>query len=365
MSELEEPGRATFVAPSNIAFIKYWGIRDERRVLPCNPSISMTLSRCTSKCTVVFDRASTEDEIWFRSAAGPFERASKAFAEPVRSHLGALRARAGLGGGCRVWTENNFPTGAGIASSASGFAALTLAAGHAMAKPPATPAQASVLARLSGSGSAARSVLGGYVEWPGEGGEDGQAGGSEDRGDDFEAPAVQLAAADHWDLADVVAVVDSRAKKTSSRDGHRRAPSSPRFAARLSELGARLETVRRAIAERDMELLGETLETEAVDLHHVAMSSRPPIYYWTGGTFAVLWAIRHLRVEGVPVYATIDAGPNVHAICPAACATRVAEAFGELPEVERVLPDRVGSGPFQTFEHLGPPSDESREGQSR
>ncbi|MCH7666371.1 MAG: diphosphomevalonate decarboxylase [Acidobacteria bacterium] len=342
--------RATFVAPANIAFIKYWGIRDENKVIPYNSSISMTLSRCTSKCTVEFDSARGADEIWFRQVGGDFEPAADAFARPVRRHLETLRSRAGVGGGCRVWTENSFPTGAGIASSASGFSALTLAASEAMGAPPKNAAEASVLARMSGSGSAARSVLGGYVLWP-ESLDD--SGGSSEQA---EQAAVQIATAAHWDLRDVVAVVDSAPKAVSSRDGHRRAPSSPRFAPRLEELGARLLAVRDAIQRRDIEALGKTLETEAIDLHQVAMSSRPPIYYWKPGTLAVLWSIRSLRAEGVPVYATIDAGPNVHAICPAEFEERVAEAFGSMKEVESVLLDRVGTGPYETSDHFEGPA---------
>lgn len=338
---------ATFVAPANIAFIKYWGIRDEARVIPYNPSISMTLSRCTSKCTVEFDSARGADEVWFRQVGGDFEPAEDAFARPVRRHLETLRSRAGVGGGCRVWTENSFPTGAGIASSASGFSALTLAASEAMGSPPKNAAEASVLARMSGSGSAARSVLGGYVLWPES---------LDDSGEQREPVAVQIATAAHWDLRDVVAVVDSAPKGVSSRDGHRRAPSSPRFAPRLEELGERLQVVRDAIQRRDIEALGKTIETEAIDLHQVAMSSRPPIYYWKPGTLAVLRSIRTLRAEGVPVYATIDAGPNVHAICPAEFEARVAEVFGSMKEVESVLLDRVGTGPYETSDHLEGPA---------
>jgi diphosphomevalonate decarboxylase len=338
---MSERPRATFIAPSNIAFIKYWGIRDEVDVVPCNASISMTLSRCTSKCTVEFDSSATEDEVWFRQVGGDFVPAADDFARPVRRHLDTLRSRVGKSGGCRVWTENSFPTGAGIASSASGFSALMLSATEAMGRPPVDVSEASVLARLSGSGSAARSVLGGYVQWP------------KNLDDPSWLPAVEIAPATHWDLCDVVAVVDSAPKGVSSRDGHRRAPSSPRFGPRLEEIRARLEVVRDAIERRDIEALGETIESEAIDLHHVAMSSRPPIYYWKPGTLAILWSIRSLRAEGVPVYATIDAGPNVHAICPAEFEEAVAGAFESMSEVESVLRDRVGGGPYSTSEHLG------------
>ncbi|MDX1501944.1 MAG: diphosphomevalonate decarboxylase [Thermoanaerobaculia bacterium] len=331
-------GRATAEAPSNIAFVKYWGTRDLERTLPYNPSISMTLSRCVSRCTVERRPPAEGVEVLWRPEGGELAPAPEAFRAGVERHLRRLAATAGVESGFRVATANTFPTGAGIASSASGFAALAVAA-TAVLGLPAGWRELSARARESGSGSAARSTLGGYVEWPAPEALEGEH-------------AAQLHPAGHWALSDLVAVVDASPKRVSSRDGHRAAPGSPYFARRLELLPGRLDRVRRALARRDMTELGPVIEEEALDLHLIAISSRPPIHYWRPGTLAVLEAARELRAEGVEVWATIDAGPNVHLICETGDEARVEERVAALPEVERLIVDRVGEGPRLLDEHL-------------
>jgi diphosphomevalonate decarboxylase len=393
-------GKATASAPANIAFVKYWGARDPARALPLAPSISMTLDRCRSRTTVevVGTAAAGEDEVLLRAPGGALEPAPERFAARVRRHLDALREwaagsaadtagpepRGGADAGprangsgadgpradgsgadgpgargsgaagprFRVATENSFPAEAGLASSASGFAALAVAVAAALGRDPLGDpargglggAELSSLARRSGSGSAARSVLGGYVEWPAA-----AAGGSDD-----DPRAAALAPASHWALADVVAVVESEPKAVSSLDGHRLAPTSPHFERRLAELPRRLAEVRAAIAARDLARLGPVLEEEAVELHLIAMSSRPPVFYWRPGTLAVLAAVRGLRAPGagLAAWATMDAGPNVHVICPAAEAGEVAARLERLPAVRGVIADRAGEGPALHDEHL-------------
>ena len=331
--------KVTAVAPSNLAFVKYWGARDLERAIPRHPSVSMTLSRCCSRCTVETATADG-DEVLEVDEEGTPRPAAEGFAAPIRRHVERLRQRAGGGPSLRVATRNNFPTGAGLASSASGFAALTLAAARALGLTP-SPEELSVWARSSGSGSAARSTLGGYVEWP-----------TPDDGD-LEGPARQLAPSDHWDLRDVIALVDPGEKAVSSREGHARAGSSPHYRKRLQLVPDRLATVRAAIRDRDLDRLGPVLETEAVELHLVAMSSRPPIFYWSPGTLRVMEAVRVLRSEeGVAAYYSIDAGPNVHVVCPPESEERVVERMRELSPVEDVLRDRVGPGPRRDGEHL-------------
>lgn len=332
-------GRATAEAPANIAFIKYWGTRDPEATLPYNPSISMTLSECVSRCTIERrEGAVGEDEVLFRPRGGDLAPAPAGFAAGVRHHLAALSKWAGAPGPFRVTTANNFPTGAGIASSASGFAALALAFTGLVGRQ-VSPRELSVLARRSGSGSAARSALGGYVEWP----------AGDDEGEGY---AVELAAAERWELHDLVAVVDAGRKGVSSRGGHEAAPSSPYFQARLELLPERLEIVREAIAARSLADLGPVVEEEAIDLHLVAMSSRPPIFYWQPATLAVLAAVRELRSDGISVWATIDAGPNVHLICEPPSVEPVAARIGALPEVQELIRDRVGAGPRLVEEHV-------------
>ncbi len=330
--------KVTVVAPSNIAFLKYWGARDLDSALPMNVSLSMTLSRCVSRTTVELQPSGLPTSVEVADEAGRLAPAPEAFTVGVERHLAALSDALDFPASCRVASVNTFPSSAGIASSASGFAALATAFA-VVAGVEASPAELSVLARRSGSGSAARSVLGGFVEWPGE-------------GDDPEAPARQIAGPDHWVLCDLIAVVSSEEKPVSSRDGHRRAPSSPYFGRRQELLPERLEEMRQAIAARDLERLGRAVETEAVELHLVAMSSWPPIFYWKPLTIEVLNRVWALRDGGVGVWATMDAGPNVHLICEPGDEETVARAVAEVPGVETVLRDRIGEGPHRSEDHL-------------
>ncbi len=336
--------KTTVSAPANIAFIKYWGARDLARALPMNPSISMTLKACVSRCTVEVTGAD-HDEVWLSEPDGGFTHPGADFVRRVVEQLDHLRAWSGRGEHFRVATRNTFPSSAGLASSASGFSALTLATVGALGKTATTPpAELSRLARRSGSGSAARSVLGGYVGWP--------AGTLDEAAEEEGSYAVQLAPASHWDLRDVIAVVETGAKTVSSRDGHRRAATSPYYERRLELLPGRLDVVRRALAAADLTLLGPTLEEEAIDLHLIAMSSHPPIFYWSPGTLEVLRTVRELRQEGLAAWATMDAGANVHVICDPAAEPAVAERLESLPAVGFVIRDGVGDGPVYETGHL-------------
>jgi diphosphomevalonate decarboxylase len=326
--------KVTVTAPANIAFIKYWGATDLKRAIPHHPSISMTLKECCSRTTVEH-RDEGEHEIYLLHEDGSLQPATGSFHQRAAAHLDRMLEWAGRSGSFRVETRNSFPAAAGMASSASGFAALTLAAAEALGVELA-PRERSELARRSGSGSASRSVFGGYVEWPAAAWEEGS-------GDDCYAEV--LAPAEHWALADVIALVETGPKDVSSLDGHRRATTSPHFARRLELIPERLERTRRAIRERDFPTLGVVIEEDAIELHLIAMSSQPPIFYWKPATLAVLEAVRALRQEGLPAYSTMDAGANVHVICEAAHSAAVAATLAKVPGVVGVIEDRVGPGP--------------------
>ena len=330
--------KVSAVSAANIAFIKYWGMQDETAILPQNVSLSMTLEHCVSHCTVTELNDSASDEVWWLSDSGVLEPASMGFRQGVLNHLERLRRH--FNGGCpvQVVTRNNFPTGAGIASSASGFSALAKAVCELWQQNAEGP-QLSLLAKLSGSGSAARSAFGGFVEWPGD-------------PDNAHSAARQIADADHWMLYDIIAVVDAGQKAVSSREGHRRAASSPYYPVRQRQLTARLEQVRLAIQTRDFPLLAEAVEEEAIDLHVIAMTSSPPIFYWQPATLAVLAAVRQLRADGLEVCATIDAGPNVHVICSSKHFLDVKKAVSQVRGVIQVIVDRTGSGPERSQHHL-------------
>jgi len=336
------PNKATVRSPSNIAFIKYWGARDLEHAIPENPSLSMTLKECTSLCTVEHRDGDGAHEVLWRAPdpadGGGFETAPPAFASRVERHLDRLRDWTGCGGRFRVATENTFPAAAGIASSASGFSALTLAVLAALGREASVEEQ-SELARLSGSGSASRSVLGGYVEWP--------ADGAGER-----CHARQVAPAEHWDLRDVIAVVESGPKQTSSLDGHRRARTSPYFETRLERLPERYAAVRDAVLARDFARLGPLIEAEAIDLHTIAMTSEPAIFYWQPATLEVLAAVRSMRGDGLEAWSTLDAGANVHVICTPTSEPEVAGRLAGLAAVEKVLRDGVGPGPALEDQHL-------------
>ena len=311
---------ATAIAPSNIAFVKYWGVRDAALTLPYNELISMNLDACSTTTSVTFDDALEVDQVtieWFnqpsRPTTGrPYERAV--------AQLDRVRAEAGITAHAIVKSANNFPADAGIASSAAGFAALTRAA-VAAAGLDLDERALSILTRLSGSGSACRSIPDGFVHWI----NDGTNAGSY---------AVSVAPPDEWALADVVAVVDAGIKRVTSADNHRLAAASPYFAARQQELPERIEQTLRAIRERDLALLGQICEADAVSLHVVAMTSQPPTFYWNGGTMAVMHALHRWREEGLMAYFTMDAGANVHVICAAADRDEVARRLRDLPEVQ-------------------------------
>ena len=220
--------KVTFEAPANIAFVKYWGAVDLASALPANASVSMTLDHCLARTTVAHAPGGDRDEVLLAGPDGELAEAPAAFAEGVRRHLERLRGWAGVDGSFRVATRNNFPTGAGIASSAAGFAALAVAVAACLDRQPDT-AELSLLARMSGSGSAARSVMGGYVRWPAD-------------DDDPESPATALAPAEHWPLCDVAGTyrrwVDATRSAIADRPAAEQRALLSENARRIYRLGA-------------------------------------------------------------------------------------------------------------------------------
>jgi diphosphomevalonate decarboxylase len=324
--------QATAIACSNIAFIKYWGNRDATLRLPLNNSISMNLDRATTTTTVAFDPALDDDVVVIGDHVAQGRHRAR-----VVAHLERVRALARIATRARVHSRNNFPMGAGIASSASAFAALSLAATRA-AGLELSERELSMLAR-QGSGSACRSIPGGFVEW--------YAGSTS-----AESYAVQLAPPSFWDLRDVIAVVSTTEKSVGSTDGHAAALSSHFLAERLAALPARLARVRHALAARDLPALGIASEEDAIELHLIAMTSRPPIFYWSPGTVRVIQAVQCWRAEGLAVYFTLDAGPNVHLLCHARDADTVVARVREIPEVLQVIVNAPGGAARLVDEHL-------------
>jgi diphosphomevalonate decarboxylase len=315
--------KATAQAFPNIALIKYWGNRDQALRLPSNPSLSMNLAGLTTTTTVEFDPALKQDVFVLggREIGGPgLERVSR-FLDQVRGKTSVSTLLA------RVDSRNNFPSGAGLASSASGFAALAVAA-SAAAGLSLSEAELSRLARR-GSGSACRSVPGGFVEW---------ASGADDRS----SYAYAIAPAEHWDLRDVVALIDVEHKAVGSTEGHAVADTSPLQAARVATAPGRLAQARAAVLARDFAALAAVVELDSLMMHAVMLTSSPVLMYWQPASIAVLHAVQQWRANGLAACATIDAGPNVHVICTAEAAGEVAVRLRVIPGVRQVMTARVG-----------------------
>jgi diphosphomevalonate decarboxylase len=315
---------ATAQANPNLAFIKYWGNRDNTLRIPMNGSISMNLDGLFTRTTVSFQPSLPFDELIINGheVAGPGR-------ERVSYILDIIRGMARINDRAEVMTSNNFPSGAGIASSASAFAALAVAGSRA-AGLDLSERDLSRLARR-GSGSAARSIPAGFVEW--------QAGTSDE--DSF---AYSIAATDHWKLVDCVAIVSASHKKTGSTEGHSLAPTSPLQEARLADASRRLEICRSAILNCDFDALASIVELDSDMMHSVMMTSTPALHYWKSASLEVMDQIRVWRAEGTPVCYTLDAGPNVHVICPESEAQIIDKRLREIPGVQNVLLARAGGG---------------------
>ncbi len=313
---------ATSVACANIAFIKYWGNRDNNLRLPSNSSISMNLDGLFTRTTVSFQPSLPYDELIINGHAVMGKGL-----ERISYILDLVRKMAGIKTNAEVMSENNFPAGAGIASSAAAFAALALASSRA-AGLTLSEAQLSRLARR-GSGSASRSIPAGFVEW--------QMGNDEE--DSF---AFSIAPIDHWNLVDCVAIVSSAHKKTGSTEGHAIAGTSPLQNARVADAPRRIEICRNAILNKDFEAFANIIEHDSDMMHSVMITSNPPLMYWQSATVEIFHQVREWRAGGLPVGYTVDAGANVHVICLGDSAKAVEKRLRELPGVSNVLVAGVG-----------------------
>lgn len=280
----------TAIAHPNIALIKYWGKRQRALNLPAVPSLSMTLGGWRTRTTVTWGAPADQVVINGEAAHDPRVLRFLDRVDPARPPV-------------HVTSDNDFPTGAGLASSASGFAALALAASRA-AGHDRSPQAISALAR-QGSGSACRSIFGGYVAW--------HLGVEEDGTD---CHAVQIAPADHWDLRMVVAVVAEGPKATGSTEGMERSrATSPNWSAWVAGGPAEVAEATEAVHARNLERLGTLMERSTFRMHATMHTSTPPLLYWLPATVALLHEVFALRARGIGAWATMDAGPQVKVLC--------------------------------------------------
>jgi diphosphomevalonate decarboxylase len=312
--------QATAKAHTNIALIKYWGKRDESLILPMNGSVSMTLDEFYTTTTVSFHKRLTCDRFVLN---GKLQDASEQ--NKVASFLNHVRALGKSGLYAEVTSENHVPTSAGLASSASGFAALAAAAAKAIGLDLTGP-ELSRLARR-GSGSACRSIFGGFVEW--------QKGELADGMDSYGIPLVPQ---DYWDLRILVTILAREPKNISSRDGMRRTvKTSPFYAGWLETVAGDLALAKDAILKRDFETLGRVAEANALKMHATTLAANPPFTYWQNDTLSVMQKVSGMREIGLPAYFTIDAGPNIKVLCESQNVSQVREILLTVPGVQDVI----------------------------
>lgn len=311
--------RAVVRAHANIALAKYWGKADVARNLPAVPSLSLTLGGMRTTTEVSFSSQLSADELWLggsQQLGKPLARATKLLSE--------VRGLAGIATFARVRSHNDFPTASGLASSASGFAALALAAVQALDLPISIE-RVSALARAA-SASAARSLFGGYVEL----------------GERSES-ALRVAPPEHWDLRMLVAVTSEAAKDTGSTDGMQHtARTSPYYASWVADAPRLFAEVKAAVLAKDFERLAPAAEQSALAMHASMLAASPALIYFRPATLGVIEAVRAARKSGIAACFTIDAGPHVKVLVQPSDAPRMQQLLGGVEGVLRVLSSEPG-----------------------
>jgi diphosphomevalonate decarboxylase len=313
---------ATAVSHPNIAFIKYWGNRDAALRIPLNGSISMNLDGLETRTSVSFDPDLPEDTLLLNDILS-----EKPALTRVSDFMDIIRKIASIPYYARVESINNFPTGAGIASSAAAFSALALAGSKAAG----LNLDGKSLSRLArrGSGSASRSIPDGFVEWlPGTTDED--------------SFAVSIAPSNSWNLMDIIAVVKAGEKKVGSSEGHNLAHTSPLQKARVEDAARRLNLCRKAVLHKDFDSLATVIELDSDMMHSVMMTSNPALFYWEPASLAIIKEIPFWRKSGVPCAYTLDAGPNVHILCPEGYEQKVKEFLDGMAGITDIITASAG-----------------------
>lgn len=324
--------KATAIAPTNIAFTKYWGKKDEQLRLPENGSVSMTLSDLLTTTTVEFSDKYDKDEITINGGG-----AEESGAKRVVKHLDRVRKMAGINLKAKVVSKNNFPIGTGLSSSASGFAALTLAAVSATGLK-LSEKELSILAR-QGSGSACRSIPSGFVEWL-----DGNTSET--------SYGVQIFPSNYWAISDIVAIVSTGKKEIPTSVGQQSAKSSPFMQVRLHRMKEKNKLVKKLIKEKKFKEFGELIEAEALELHTIMLTQRPALIYWTPGTLQIMKLVPHWRKMGIPVYFTINTGQDIHLIVEQKNVEKVKAKLKDLDFVKDIIINTPGEGTRLSEKHL-------------
>ncbi len=301
-------------ANANIALIKYWGKRDEFFMLPTKSSVSVSLDALKTTTEIGFgsgdcdvikingDFVQDETKVKILRFLHVFRKkfAGDKYLQDLSSQEAILQGKALQDAFFQVDSVNNFPTAAGLASSASGFAALAKGLNE-LCELNLDSKELSILARR-GSGSASRSILGGFNLW--------HKGSSPQGVDSY---SEQIFKADHWpDLRIIVVVVQSKQKHISSTQAMQiTVKTSKIYQDWLNSSERRVKLILDAIGNKDLDVVGELAQIDCLEMHETMRNANPPINYWTDKTGKIINQVNQLRANGVQCYFTIDAGPNV------------------------------------------------------
>jgi diphosphomevalonate decarboxylase len=313
------------IACANIALVKYWGKRDHILNLPAVGSISITLKDLQTKTKVLFRPDLKEDILKINE-----QNATNQQQQRVENFLDIIRNKYKVSYFAEVNSINNFPTGAGLASSASAFAAISLASTGALGLR-LSKSQLSVLARR-GSGSAARSIYGGFVEM--------KTGTDPEGNDDY---AVQLETENYWDLRIIILITSKEQKSIGSTAAMNScADTSAYYQPWVDSSVSDLREMRDAIQKKDLTKLGEIAEVSALKMHALTLSAKPPIIYWNSATIQLIHMIQKLRREGIPAYFTIDAGPQIKVITLPGYVSKLVNEFKDISEIREIIETAIG-----------------------
>lgn len=317
----------TAIAHPNIALAKYWGKRNAELNIPAMDSLSITLDTLTTITTMSLDQDLKRDEFILNNKTTSEEERTK-----ISKFLDLFRKNSKIKSYSHIVSVNNFPTSAGLASSASGFAALATAA-NKLYNTNYDTQHLSTIAR-QGSGSAARSLFGGYV-WM-------HSGQSKDGSDSF---AEQIAGDDFFPLTIFVMVTSKHQKEVSSRTGMQiSATTSPFYKAWLDTINNDITVLKSAILNKDFDTMAEISMESCIKMHSVMMTSRPSLFYWNRDTYSIIEFVRNLHFLKYPIFFTIDAGPQVKIITLPDESEKILKKIKDLNNILKLYVINLGSG---------------------
>lgn len=310
-------------AHTNIALIKYWGKADETLFLPMNSSLSLTLEAFYTDTQVIFDETLSQDVFYLN---GVQEDSTQ-----ITHFLNLFRTHMTIPLFARVESYNFVPTAAGLASSASAYAALAYATNIASGLHLDTPTLSTFARR--GSGSATRSLYGGFVEWH--------------KGVNNESSKAIPIDEANWDIGMVVIVVNGAKKTISSRIGMKQTvATSPFYAEWVTSATDDLIAIKTAIKEKDIHKIGEISEWNGMKMHATMLSANPPICYFEPASITAQQQVRLLREQGIPAYFTMDAGPNVKVLCRASDMDKIVAQLSQFFNPEQLIATRPGQSAY-------------------